>query len=254
MAPTDQPAACGLARPVGPEWQPGVLLVEKCLEPHDAADLQITPKEISDEDGMLLDHGIVFIVAGIHWHFSPNGIQATAEPEESGITVSGRCDLAGEPPTIPPEGEKYYIELNEATVQFGGNGLGRVWGLPGSIANVTQGSFVLDCKITNDSQEPVFNLTLSLGILFIEPIYLNGNGGMKYGTTLPARRWDLKISRIAERGGLFRFYVHNFSDNFARVSLPDDVSLTYKNKSKNVKLIKSSNDYFELFPRAKDKQ
>ena len=56
MAPTDQPAAYGLARPVGPEWQPGVRLVEKCLEPHDAADLEITPKEISDEDGMLLDH------------------------------------------------------------------------------------------------------------------------------------------------------------------------------------------------------
>jgi len=70
--------------------------------------------------------GIIFIIAGIHWHFSSNGIQATPEPEENGITVSGRCDLAGEPPTIPPEGEKYYIELNEATVQFGGNGLGRV--------------------------------------------------------------------------------------------------------------------------------
>ena len=33
----------------------GALLVEKCLEPHDAADLEITPKEISDEDGMLLE-------------------------------------------------------------------------------------------------------------------------------------------------------------------------------------------------------
>jgi hypothetical protein len=61
---------------------------------------------------------IGFIVAGIHWHLSSNGTQAIAEPEESGITVSGRCDLAGEPPTLPPEGEKYYVELNEATVQF----------------------------------------------------------------------------------------------------------------------------------------
>ena len=26
------------------------------LEPHDAADLEITPKEIAHEDGMLLDH------------------------------------------------------------------------------------------------------------------------------------------------------------------------------------------------------
>ena len=56
MAPTDQPAAHGLARPIGPQWQPGVLLVENGLEPHDAADLEITPKEISHEDGMLLDN------------------------------------------------------------------------------------------------------------------------------------------------------------------------------------------------------
>src|ERR1700719_5178106 len=56
MAPTDQPAAYGLTRPVVPEWQPGVLVVEMCLEPHDAADLEITPIEIAHEDGMLLDH------------------------------------------------------------------------------------------------------------------------------------------------------------------------------------------------------
>jgi len=31
-------------------------VVEKCLEPHDAADLEITPKEIPHEHGMLLDH------------------------------------------------------------------------------------------------------------------------------------------------------------------------------------------------------
>jgi hypothetical protein len=56
MAPTDQPAAYGLARPVGPQRRAGVLVVEKCLEPHDAANLETTPKEISDESGMLLDH------------------------------------------------------------------------------------------------------------------------------------------------------------------------------------------------------
>src|ERR1700721_1875314 len=56
MPPTDQPAAYGLARPVGPEWQPGILVVENSLEPHDAADLEITPKEIAHESGILLDH------------------------------------------------------------------------------------------------------------------------------------------------------------------------------------------------------
>src|SRR3984957_21155938 len=56
MAPADQPAAYGLARPVGPEWQPGILMVENSLEPHDAADLEITPIEISHEDGMPLDN------------------------------------------------------------------------------------------------------------------------------------------------------------------------------------------------------
>jgi hypothetical protein len=31
-------------------------VVENSLEPHDAADLEITPKEIPEEGGMLLDH------------------------------------------------------------------------------------------------------------------------------------------------------------------------------------------------------
>ena len=56
MAPTDQPAAYGLARPVGSQRRPGVLVVENSFEPHDAADLEITPKEIPHEGGMLLDH------------------------------------------------------------------------------------------------------------------------------------------------------------------------------------------------------
>jgi hypothetical protein len=56
MAPADEPAAYGLARPVGPQWRAGVLVVENSLEPHDAADLEIAPKEAAHEDGMLLDH------------------------------------------------------------------------------------------------------------------------------------------------------------------------------------------------------
>src|SRR5271156_965360 len=56
MAATDQPAAYGFARPVGPHWRAGVLAVENSLEPHDAANLEITPKEIADKGGMLLDH------------------------------------------------------------------------------------------------------------------------------------------------------------------------------------------------------
>src|ERR1700734_2723488 len=56
MAPTDQPAAYGLACPVGPQWRAGVLAGENSLEPHDAADLEITPIEVSDKGGMLIDH------------------------------------------------------------------------------------------------------------------------------------------------------------------------------------------------------
>jgi hypothetical protein len=56
MAPADQPPAYGLARPVGPQRRAGVLVVENSLEPHDVADLEIAPKEIANESGVLLDH------------------------------------------------------------------------------------------------------------------------------------------------------------------------------------------------------
>src|SRR5271166_5471516 len=55
MPPADEPAADGLARPVRPRRKPDVFLIKNGLEPHDAADLEIAPKEIKYERGMLLD-------------------------------------------------------------------------------------------------------------------------------------------------------------------------------------------------------
>ena len=54
MPSADQPASGRLAPAVGSNPQP-VLLVQSSLEPHDAADLEIAPKEVADEGGMLLD-------------------------------------------------------------------------------------------------------------------------------------------------------------------------------------------------------
>ena len=51
----DQPAACHLAPAVGSNGQPDVLLVQNSIEPHDAADLEIAPKEVAHEGGMLFD-------------------------------------------------------------------------------------------------------------------------------------------------------------------------------------------------------
>ncbi len=56
MPSAEQPAACHLAPAVGSNGQPNFLLVQNTIEPHDAADLEIAPKEIAHEDGMLLDH------------------------------------------------------------------------------------------------------------------------------------------------------------------------------------------------------
>jgi len=52
MASTGQSAAYRLAPPVGPEGRPGILMVEKRLEPHDAADLEITPIEFALQCGI----------------------------------------------------------------------------------------------------------------------------------------------------------------------------------------------------------
>jgi hypothetical protein len=56
MAPTDEPAAHNLAASVRSYRQPDVLVVENSFEAHDAANLEISPKEIAHESGMLLDH------------------------------------------------------------------------------------------------------------------------------------------------------------------------------------------------------
>ena len=49
MWPVDQPAACGLSAAIGSDGQSDVLVVQCRLEPHNAADLKIAPKEIARE-------------------------------------------------------------------------------------------------------------------------------------------------------------------------------------------------------------
>ena len=56
MAPTDQSATCGLAVAVCPHGQPDIFLVEDGLEPHDGTDLEISPKEIPHEGGVVFDY------------------------------------------------------------------------------------------------------------------------------------------------------------------------------------------------------
>src|ERR1700675_3631738 len=55
MPSADQPAPCDLASAIGPNGESDVLLVQSSLEPHDAAGLEIAPKEMAHEGGMLLD-------------------------------------------------------------------------------------------------------------------------------------------------------------------------------------------------------
>ena len=57
MPSADQPASGHLAPAVGSSRQPDVLLVQSSLEPHDAAGLEIAPKEVAHEGGMLLALG-----------------------------------------------------------------------------------------------------------------------------------------------------------------------------------------------------
>src|SRR5271163_3904004 len=55
MPPADEPAASSLAGPIRPHRQPDVFLIKNGFEPHDAADLEIAPKEVANEFGVLFD-------------------------------------------------------------------------------------------------------------------------------------------------------------------------------------------------------
>src|SRR5277367_4654523 len=55
MTAADEPAAGGLASPIGSSRQPGVLLIKDGLELHDAAGLEIALEEIANKFGMLFD-------------------------------------------------------------------------------------------------------------------------------------------------------------------------------------------------------
>lgn len=55
MTAADEPAAGGLASPIGSSRQSGVLLIKDGLELRDAAGLEIALEEIANEFGMLFE-------------------------------------------------------------------------------------------------------------------------------------------------------------------------------------------------------
>ena len=198
--------------------------------------------------GMVL-FAVGFIACSVWYFFAP------PSPDNAAISISGLCRQSVMPNTMPAEGEIHWFETRDFTAQHGGEGLGRMFGPPGSSpAGFPPGTWGVECRITNDSDAPIFNVAIAVGLTFLEARPVEGQpNSLKYGATISNKSWNVLIERLPGKGTSFAFYITNFSPFFVRVSLPTTVSLLQNHQNVTAQLIQPTTMFAELSPRHGDK-
>jgi hypothetical protein len=99
-----------------------------------------------------------------------------------------------------------------------------------------------ECRITNYTEKPVFNVWFELQEVFRECIRdPKQPDTMHEGQTTLTRGWPIDIQKIdAGIGNAFIFYMFNNSDKVVIVSIPDTMRVTMPNNTvQNVRLVHS---------------
>ena len=76
------------------------------------------------------------------------------------------------------------------------------------------------CHLINHGNIPIFNVSMSFGLIFREVVQDQQLGTLKSGKVTLARDYSIQVNRIDGSNGAFLFYVANHSPQFVQVTLP----------------------------------
>jgi hypothetical protein len=160
------------------------------------------------------------------------------------------------PAVLPPEGRATVLQLYETPQSVGGDGLGEVSGKPGSdFAGKTAEGFprqVKQYRITNYSPKPMFNVRISLHLVFQEAIRRKDQpNAMDSGKVVVDREWKILIPKVDPGDDkAFVFYAMNNGHCFVSVSFPSTATaqLAGTNSRETVQLITPGPDLTSFSP------
>jgi hypothetical protein len=145
------------------------------------------------------------------------------------ISVSGNCRY--QISNGQPKSELQFFQIIDLTARLGGHGLGQAGGFP-------FGTHGVECTITNDSDAPIFNVSIPLELKFVEAVPVEGqNNAWKHGVDIATQKWLVPIDRLPGNGATFSFFATNETDYFVHVDLPKTVSLVENGKPEVADLI-----------------
>jgi hypothetical protein len=168
------------------------------------------------------------------------------------------CDFGAFPTVAPPSGKIYFMEINAASAEWGGAGLAYFFGSAGSIMGFGPGQLAYQCKLTNYSAAPVFNVELLLSLTFTKALTVPGQpNSRQMGALRVNREWLIVIPSLdADKDNPFVFYIRSTSSDFVDVSPPKDVTLQQgaDHRRRTVHLIVPLNTSITLLPSVENKK
>jgi len=137
--------------------------------------------------------------------------------------IFAECNYGLWPSAYPPNGRIYFTNIQSSSAP---SSLGYFFGDPGSQSSrIGPFKFDHECKLTNYSILPVFDVKISLYAIFKEAIVETATA-RKSGNVKVTREWPLEIPKIDPgKENPFVFYIVNFSKDFVDISLPRTITL-----------------------------
>jgi hypothetical protein len=104
------------------------------------------------------------------------------------------------------------------------------------------------CEVINYSKEPIFNLSFSLTVRFMNAV--NDGKSIRNGTETSTQNRPIYIQKIdAGTGNGFTFYVINFSGDFIDITLPTaGIADTMAAQDQHIKIMFPLNLVLTLYP------
>ena len=82
------------------------------------------------------------------------------------------------------------------------------------------------CELTNYGPAAIFGLSTAFNFTFVEALKVPDNtGARKGGATVTSHEHVIEVPAIDGRGGTFVFYLHNQSEYFVNVIMPDSATV-----------------------------
>jgi hypothetical protein len=171
-------------------------------------------------------------------------------PHAIGIEISASCTSSFlSSVNFPKSGEINVIDISQPTEQYGGSGFAFLRGPAESKSGFPPNTWGVECIITNDSDNSIFNIYIPLDLTFSKATPAPGQppGSLQKGQLVATSIWTIPIERLPGGGEQFRFFIRNLTKEVITIGLPQFITLVSEHMNIRTELIQMTSAIY-LWP------